>query len=98
MGFPHTPFLTVTENFPLYRQLHSSPLLYGFARNLQVFPKFYELCEAERKPDLLKKSCRITIQNVDLKVKNTNRIENEGDLAQNQGRGDTGITAPPQQV
>jgi hypothetical protein len=65
---------------------------------LQVFPKFCELCEAERKPAFPKKSCGITIQNVDLKTKNTNRIENEGDLAQNQGCGDTGTTAPPQQV
>jgi hypothetical protein len=64
---------------------------------LQVFPKFCELCEAERKPDLLKKSCGITIQNVDLKVKNTNRIESAGNLAQNQNRGDTGTTDPLQQ-
>jgi len=64
---------------------------------LQVFPKFCEFYEAERKPGFPKKSCGITIQYVDLKVKNTNRIKNEGDLAQNQGRGDTGTTKPIQQ-
>jgi hypothetical protein len=50
-----------------------------------------------KKTGIPQKTCGITIQNVDLKTKNTNRIENEGDLPQNQGRSDTGTTDPPQQ-
>ena len=39
----------------------------------------------------------LALKDVNLKVKNTNRIESAGNLAQNQNRGDTGTTDPPQQ-
>ena len=39
----------------------------------------------------------LALKDVNLKVKNTNRIESAGNLAQNQNRGDTGTTDPLQQ-
>ena len=66
------------------------PEICKYSRNFASFAKRKENRDSP-------KTCGITIQYVDLKVKNTNRIENEGDFAQNQGRGDTGTTDPPQQ-
>jgi hypothetical protein len=66
------------------------PEICKYSRNFASFAKRKENRDS-------KKTCGITIQNVDLKTENTNRIENEGDLPQNQGRGDTGTTDPLQQ-
>ena len=60
-------------------------------------PEILRALRSGKKTGIPQKTCGITIRNVDLKVKNTNRIESAGNLAQNQNRGDTGTTDPPQQ-